>query len=103
MGRRQMQLQQLLLSLDPGMTHAYYQPREGMRLIYPCIVYNQSDKPTKFANNMPYGWDDVYTLTYISTTPDDHILDVIGMLPKCQFDRTFVNDNLYHYVYNINY
>ena len=99
----QPQLQQLLLSLDPAVTHVYYQPPENLKLIYPCIVYKLDNKPTKFANNKPYGWVDSYTLTYISTTPDDPILNAIGMLPKCKFDRPFVNDNLYHYVYNIIY
>lgn len=104
MGLR-IKLHEVLCALDASVTsdRVYYQPPQGMQMRYPCIVYNLSKKPTRFANNLPYGWTNVYELTYISRNPDDAILDKIGALKGCRFDRPFVNDNLYHYVYTIQY
>ena len=91
-----------LRALDPSMAQrVYYQPPTGYVLQYPCIVFEGNERPTKFANNRPYGWVNTYTITYISNDADDPILDSIGMMPHCKFDRQFVNDNLYHYVYHI--
>lgn len=93
-----------LCALDSSIRdHVYYQPPTGFALKYPCIVYKLSDKPTLFANDKPYGWTNVYEITYISRNPDDSILDSIGLMRGCKFDKSFVNDNLYHYVYTIHY
>lgn len=101
MGRR-IDLHKILCALSPGM-QVYYQPPEGFKLSYPCIVYKLSNKSTRFANDMPYGWTNFYELTYISRTPDEDVLDQIGMLKGCKFDRPFIIDNLYHYIYEIHY
>ena len=101
MGQR-IDLHTLLRSLGVG-DKVYYQPPEGFKLSFPCIVYNLSDKPTRYANDRPYGWTNFYELTYISRTPDDDILDRIGMLVGSKFDRMFIVDNLYHYVYTLFY
>lgn len=104
MGLR-IKLHEELCALDPSVpaNRVYYQPPTGYKLQYPCIVYNLSDKSTRYANDSPYGWTNLYTITYISRTPDDEILDKIGSLKGCRFDRPFTNDNLYHYVYDIQY
>lgn len=99
---RRIDLHRILCALDSNVK-VYYQPPEGYKLTYPCIVYKLSDRSTRFANDMPYGWNNFYDLTYISRTPDDEILNDIGMLRKCKFDRPFIVDNLYHYVYEIQY
>jgi len=101
MGQR-IDLHNVLCALDTDI-RVYYQPPEGMKLTYPCIVYNLSDKSTRYANNRPYGWKNLYDLTYISRSPDDEILDQIGLLEGCRFDRHFIYDNLHHYIYTIHF
>lgn len=102
MDRRAEEVRDALRALDPSIAQrVYYQPPTGFTLTYPCIIFELSNKPTKYANDLPYGWDHQYSVTYISNEADEVILNGIGRLPCCRFDRMFVNDNLYHYVYQI--
>lgn len=42
-----------------------------------------------------------YELTLIHADPDNTLVDTIENLPYCEFDRAYVADNLYHYVYTL--
>ena len=83
--------------------NVYLQPPASTKLLFPCIMYNLADIDTKFANNKPYKLDSKYTLTYITTEPDDPFVYKLAALPKCEFDRSFVSENLYHFVFTLYY
>lgn len=83
--------------------NVYNQPPASVKLKFPCIVYGLSDIVTKFADNNPYKLDKKYSLTYICTEPDDPFIEKLASLPKCEFDRSFVSDNLYHFVFTLFY
>lgn len=101
MGTR-LQLQTLLETVL-GSRNVYFQPPESIRISYPAIVYSLSDIQQRFANDKTYhGWKR-YNITYISTNPDDDMIDALLELPKCSFDRRFVSDNLYHNTFNLYY
>lgn len=94
---------QTMLETLLGSRNVYNQPPATLKLRYPCIIYNLTDIITKFADNYPYKFDKKYSLTYISTEPDDPFIDKLASLPKCEFDRSFVSDNLHHFIFTIYY
>ena len=84
-----------------GSKNVYFQPPTGIKLSYPCIVYNLSSANDAHANNRIYRSLYSFTLTYITKDPDDPKLDKIYDLQYCAFDRFFASDNLNHFVYTI--
>lgn len=83
--------------------NVYFQPPQSFKMLYPCIVYSRSRIRPKFAGNKPYVLDKEYKVTVIYKNPDSNIPDKLAALPRCIFDRHFINDNLYHDVFTIYY
>lgn len=86
-----------------GSNNVYFQPPESIKMNYPCIVYELSSVDTKYADNKPYSLTKRYSITVIDRNPDTLIPSKIGLLPTCRFDRSFKNDNLYHFTYQLYY
>lgn len=80
-------------------SHVYFQPPTGTKLIYPCIVYELDDMDTKYADNNPYLITRGYSITAIDRNPDSIYPQKIAEMPMTSFNRMFVSDNLYHYVF----
>jgi hypothetical protein len=78
--------------------NVYYQPPENKKLKYPCIVYDLDNTPVLRADDRLYVRHKKYTVTVIDSDPYSTIPDLVLELPYCSHDRTFVTDNLYHYV-----
>lgn len=97
---RRVQLQRNLEALL-GSRNVYFQPPTGTKLNYPCIVYSLATANDVHADNHIYRRLYRYTLVYITKDPDDPRRDTIDDLQYCSFDRTVVNDNLYHFYYTI--
>lgn len=83
--------------------HVYFDPPEGFKMSYPCIVYKRSRIDTDFADNNPYALRKRYEITVIDKDPDSSIPDKVAMLPMCRFDREFTYDNLHHDVFTLVY
>ena len=81
--------------------NVYFEPPENTKIKYPALIYELSNMPTKFADNNPYNVKHAYTVTYITNNPDSEYIDILANLMK--FDRVFVSDDMYHYVYSIYY
>lgn len=80
----------------------YFQPPANLMLSYPCIIYEVVDVDVTYADNGPYTLYNKYTITYITRDPDDvNRHEIIFKLPLCSMDRSFPNDNLYHFVYTM--
>lgn len=99
--RPRSELQELLDSLLPEGKRAYFQPPDGSRLSYPCILYKRSDVKIEHADNAPYTTQKRYQVTVVDQDPDSAIPDLVGALPTASFDRNYAADNLNHDVYNI--
>ena len=95
-----LELHNLLLEIAG---HAYFQPPESVKLIYPCIVYHHSANSTQFADDKPYQIAKRYTATVIDRDPDSKIPGEMALLPMCTLDRTYTASNLNHWVFNIYY
>ena len=95
---RRLILQDLLETLCPNV---YFQPPEAQKMVYPCLVYKPDLGSTKFANNVPYTFEQKYQLKLIDRGPNPTIFAKVAALPKTLHDRFFVADNLNHYVFSI--
>lgn len=84
--------------------NVYYQPPEGFKLSYPCVVYTLDYVNTRRADDMAYNNAFRYQLTYMSTKADlDVITKVLDHFKMCSFDRPMKIDGLYHYFFNLYY
>ena len=79
----------------------YFQPPESIKLSYPCIIYELSDYNLIKASNVNHHLSVGYSITLITKLPDETLSRKIIELPYCTFDREFINDGLYHYVFTI--
>lgn len=86
-----------------GSDNVYYEPPEGFRMKYPCIVYNRSKQKVDYANDHRYIHRNRYSVTIIDRDPDSSITDRIEELQFCSHDRDFSSDNLNHFSYTIYY
>lgn len=93
MGYR-LDLQEELKSFIPNV---YFQPPANIKMKYPCIVYNKTDKARKFGNDRLYIWTQQYKLTVIESDPDSTVADNIEEhFQYCTTDQNFTVDNLNH-------
>lgn len=97
-------LQQTLQELMGPDVKVWFQPPEGFKLSYPCIVFDRTNALTDYADNNPYRVTKRYTVTLMSKTADnEELLDKLLLFPMCTYDRQFINDNIVHDVFSIFY
>lgn len=84
-----------------GSDNVYFQPPEGYKMSYPCIVYKRDYLNSRFADNNPYHRRKRYAITIMDQNPDSEIPDKVAALPMCVFDRHFAVKQLNHDVYKI--
>ncbi len=101
MGRR-IDLHALLVAAL-GSRNVYFQPPEGFKMNYPCIVYEREHIESEHASNKPYLHRKRYSVTVIDKDPESLISDKIAAFPSCRHDRYFVSDNLHHDVFTLYY
>lgn len=85
-------------------TNVYYQPPPSIHMDYPCIRYNLAAIDSNYANNLIYTHRDGYDVTVIDRNPDSEIPNnILDTFKRCRFDRSYVADNLHHFVFRIYY
>lgn len=99
---RQKKLQEILSGI-PGVCAAYFNPPENVKMSYPCIRYTLDADDKIHADNRIYKLMNRYTLTVIDKKPNSSIPDVVRQLPYCSFDRSYVAEGLYHFVFTMYY
>lgn len=100
---RRPKLQQLLKSLFDSDPHVYHNPPPNLVMKYPCIVYKLSGLPNEHADNLLYFEHRDYQLTVIDRDPDSQLREKVVGLKWCRFNRSYISDNLYHFVFTLNY
>lgn len=84
--------------------NVYFQPPEGFKLEYPCIIYSRNNVYPQFANNKNYIDHDRYELILIYREPDSELpKSVLSHFNYCRLDRHYISDNLYHDAFNLYY
>lgn len=87
-----------------GSNNVYFQPPEGYKMRYPCIVYTKTRTNTEYANNMAYHNRNRYGVTVIDPNPDTDIPDkILNHFMLCEADRYFISDTLNHYSFELYY
>lgn len=94
-------LQSLLESFVGSTGKVYFQPPEGIAMVYPAIVYKRDYADTKFAGNKPYLNTKRYQVTVIDRDPDSEIPGKVAALPMCTFSRFFAVDYLNHDIFDL--
>lgn len=102
MGQR-LQLHNLLQAAVGEGRKVYFQPPSDVTMVYPCIVYERARGNTRFAGNLPYLFQQRYTVTVIDRDPDSEIPSAVAKLPMTTHSAFFVADNLNHDVFDINF
>lgn len=92
---------QLLLDAIPTVTKAYFVPPTNLEMTYPAIVYGLDDIVTLFADDVPYKQSKRYQVTLITRDPDSPAVDALASLPMCSFNRSYVAENLHHFVFTL--
>lgn len=85
-----------------GNRHVYFQPPEGKKIYYPCIIYEVNNVNTNFADDKPYLLRRQYVATLIYEDPDSPLTDKLAMhFETIRHNRHFTADNLNHDVYEL--
>lgn len=100
MGQR-LELQMILEKTILGAKRVYFQPPESVKLEYPAIVYELDYIKSQHADNLPYTKKKRYSITIITKDPDNEYIDKMMELSTCSFERSFTQNNLYHYVFEL--
>lgn len=100
---RRIKLQQELEALL-GSNKVYFQPPQNVKIGYPSIIYEMADIDSVYADNRSYKLSKSYSLTYITSNPDDELVTkIIEHFKFCSFDRVFKSENLYHNIFALYY
>lgn len=103
MGQR-LELHEELVELAGASFSVYFQPPEGTRINYPCVVYERDSGDADYADNRTYRYTQRYQVTVITRDPDCSLPEeILNHFRMCRMDRSFVSDNLYHNVLNLYY
>lgn len=92
--------------LETVVPHVYYEPSSNVKMEYPAIIYSLSRVETQQADNAHYQLHDRYMVTYITFVPwtPGKIHDFLESFGRyISYDRSYVVDNLHHYVFNLYY
>ena len=93
---------QIKLETVLGSRDVYFQPPATIKIKYPAIVYSLGGIHIRNANNRPYIKGKNYTVTIIHKDPDNTVIDeIIDAFEYIRFDRMYIIENLYHYVFEI--
>jgi len=96
-----LELHNMLLKI--GGPNVYYQSPSNLSMKYPCIKYSINKIENEHANDLVYQQNRSYSVIVMSKDADDVIVDKMSKLIMCSFDRRYINDNIYHTVFNLYY
>lgn len=98
--RSRLELSQILNAIE-GPKKVYFQPPDGTKLVYPCIIYNLVSINHRNADDIKYIGHKKYEVIVIDKDPDSTIYESLLDIKYSIFNRVYVSDQLYHYVVNI--
>lgn len=83
---------------------AWYQKPPANKMTYPCFVYKALEPDTTRADNRIYLMMPRYEVLYISQTENDGIWEEMNRrFEHLSIGRKYISDQLFHYVFTINY
>lgn len=86
-----------ILQEETGQVNLYFQPPEGFKLTYPCIIYKKDTGDHMFADNSVYQFTQAYQLTFISKNPDNSVVErILKEFKWAKYGRSFQAENINH-------
>jgi predicted membrane-bound spermidine synthase len=90
-----------LISLCPNV---YFQPPSSIAMMYPCIVYDMTNRLHLYASDVIHVTKQQYRITVIDKNPDSDIANQVEQnLQYCGIDQYYTVDNLNHTVLSLYY
>lgn len=87
-----------------GNDNVYFQPPASIQISYPCVIYSIGNGDAKRADDVLYGYINSYQITIITKKPDIELIEkMLAKFKMCSVSRTYVTENLNHYVFNLYY
>lgn len=87
-----------------GSRNVYFQPPNGAKLNYPCIIYKRDSANAEYADDRTYIFTQQYSVTCISPKQTNDIYEkLIERLPMIRYIRGYTVDNLSHDILNLFY
>lgn len=86
-----------------GSRNVYFQAPTSGKMHYPAIVYRLSNINNTYADDGVYASKKQYEITVIDKDPDSVIYDKVNNIQSARFERSYVADNLNHWVFAITY
>ena len=84
--------------------NVYFNSPASVRMSYPCIRYKLGGMDTNHAANKIYNKTNRYEITVIDRDPDCEIHNkLLERFEMINFDRSYISDNLYHFVLTLYY
>lgn len=79
-----------------GSEHVYFQPPTSIKMVYPAIKYDLTNRENRYADDKKYIKKNLYEITVIDRKIDNPVIDKILELPYSVHNRHYVADNLHH-------
>ena len=87
-----------------GTGKAWFNPPASVKMSYPGIRYSLSGVNSLKANDRNYKNTKRYSVIVIDPDPDSTIyLKILEHFPMCSFERSYIADNLNHWILSIYY
>ena len=84
-----------------GVKEVYFQPPEGFKIKYPCVIYELASTFDRFANNESYFGKEAYRVRLVDRNPDSIFFQKLKKFRYSRFERHYVSDNLHNWIFNI--
>lgn len=97
---RRLELQDIFCDIL-GSDNVHFQPPNNIKMNYPAVIYKLSDIKPTYADDGVYLLAPRYMATFISKEPDSGIVFKMAGIKTARFVRHYVDENLYHYVYEV--
>ena len=100
MARSREDFHALLQSLGEELK-VYFQPPENLKITYPCIIYSINSYDDEYANNKRYKTMTAYEVMLIDKSAKSIYAPKIRDLTYSRYQRSYTQDNLNHYVFEV--
>lgn len=75
----------------------YFQPPNGTKIEYPCIIYSVGGGDSVYADNKTYRFTRQWEIKYLDTNPINDVVDkILEELSMARLNRRYVADHIYH-------
>ena len=88
---------QLELEKILGSKNVYFQPPNGTKLVYPCIIYSVGGGDSIYADNKNYYFTYQWEIKYLDTKPINDVVEkIMEQFQMARFNRRYTADHINH-------